>query len=257
MYRLQLWTAYAGFVFVAHCGGRTELNVPTREEPDGAAVTVLSNNGPPPGTALCSATLGPVPTCLGTSENGGAFACSSDFPYCIHPPGFETFVCCSGPGPIDGPGGSCPGPSDECPLYRASLPADASDRGASEQCLPDAVLPGSEGLPDCIVVAARLPIGTATASQIDACSRCDAPGLRARTLPLPAWIVSPELEQYSCVCHIDARPQCPVAEAGEVSTASWCYSSKSATSGCGGAALHIEVPSAYEAAVYVACFAAD
>jgi hypothetical protein len=35
------------------------------------------------------------------------------------------------------------------------------------------------------------------------------------------------------------------------------HSSQAAASGCGGAALYMDVPAAYEVAVYVACFAAE
>jgi hypothetical protein len=240
---------------VAHCGSRTGLNVPAGEEPDAPAATVLSNSAPPPGTTLCSASLGPVSTCLGTSENGGVVACASDFPYCLHPSGFETFVCCSGPGPINGPGGSCPGPIQECPLYRATLGADAGASGTNELCLPGAVPPGRDGSL-CTVVAARLPTGTATAAQIDACARCDVPGLGAPALVgVDAWIVSPELAQYACICGINAMPQCPVA--GEIGAASWCYTSQATASGCSGSALQIDAPPDSEAMIYVACFAAE
>jgi hypothetical protein len=243
-------------MFVAHCGSRTGLGVPG-DEPDAAAPGALSNSGAPPGTVLCSARLGPVSTCLGTDQSGGVVACSSDFPYCIRPPGYSAFVCCSGPGPINGPGGSCPGPGAQCPVFRSSLAFDAGADGVSDPCLPDSVVAGSDGLPECVVVAARLTAGTATAAQIDACARCDAPGLGLLPVGRPAWVLSSELAQYACLCRIDAVSPCPVAESEGLGAASWCFRPQAAASGCGGAALHVDLPPVYDAAVYVACFAAD
>ena len=243
-------------MFVAHCGSRTGLSVPG-DEPDAGAPGALSNSGAPPGTVLCSESLGPVSTCLGTAARGGVVACSIDFPYCIRPPGYSTFVCCSGPGPINGPGGSCPGPGAECPVFRSSVAIDAGAGGVSDQCLPDSVVPGSDGLPECIVVAARLTAGTATAAQIDACARCDAPG-SARFRRVGPRGSSARSSRSTRACVVSAP--CPHVRSGSprgLATASWCIVPQAAASGCGGAALHVDLPPVDDAAVYVACFAPD
>ncbi len=233
---------------VAACGSRTGLSATDLESPDGA--TVVSNGGAPPGTVLCSRNLGRVSTCLETSENGGVVACANDFPYCLRPSGYSGYVCCSGPGPINGPGGSCPGPGAACPGYRATVALDAN--GAGAQCLPDSVVAaGDDGLPDCVVVAASVPAGAATAAQRASC--CGDPGLVPLLSSVPAWTVSPELAGFACVCRVRAVPSCPTAT-GETGTASWCYAPAGAADGCAGAALHVAVRPADAAAVYVACF---
>jgi hypothetical protein len=88
------------------CGSRTGLETlgtagdPSGESPDGGT---SSGGSGPASYGLCDAVNGPVPDGEGGGE--GVTRCNADFPHCVDISG--QWVCCNGPGPYDGPGGSC------------------------------------------------------------------------------------------------------------------------------------------------------
>ena len=233
------------------CGDRTGLLL-TQTSEDGSTSWIWGSPGP----VYCSSLLGPISSCLETPETGSVVACPEDFPRCINPEGFEParWGCCSGTGPINGPGGSCFGQGRPCPLYRSEIDVDiqaASTTGTVYACLPT-TLPTNGYTPNCVVVAARYPEGTGSSAEIDDCTRCDTPGLLLPDAFLEPS-VSSALSGYECLCRIEGA-SCGIAGLPRGSGPWWCYSDASGDTACSVASISITSSASLGADLYIACF---
>ena len=241
------------FAFVgAACGARTGFDAggsQGTEQADGSSSGASDH-------AYCSELLGPVDACLETAATGPVGDCSPS--HCVLLPGLTTWGCCSGHPPYNGPNGVCGGVGQlgtRCPTFRAS--GVSPGQPEIDECLPAAPPEPSGFEPDCLVVAARFPSGTASPSEVAACQACDAPGLSAP----PAAIVesqfpsvSNKLSQYDCLCLVQAANLARCPETTPQSTPSWCYSNVGDRVHCSTPWLAIYTPPDFEADLYVACF---
>jgi hypothetical protein len=92
------------------------------------------------------------------------------------------------------------------------------------QCLPGTVLPlGSDGLPNCFVVLARIPYDGGAPGDLAACRECAEPGLTPFVPSVALEDLGQGLSDYQCLCTVRALPtgsQCPPTD---WTTNSWCY----------------------------------
>jgi hypothetical protein len=139
-------------------------------------------------------------------------------------------------------------------LPQVTVLADAGTIVNWAQC-PDASLPvGDAGLPNCVVVSARMPYSE---DDFKACQRCDAPGLEPFVAPVPLDSIGEGLSNYSCLCAVKPLPPSqPFCSFPDTTTASWCYSGASEPP-CGskpGPTLLFSQGALVSGTLYVACF---
>ena len=98
-----------GLAFAAACGGRTSLERtlggPSSEtDASDEPAPDASEDGSDEGFTYCDPRLGPLRP---GEVPGGSFyrRCDATFPHCVDVAG--QWACCHGPGPYDGPTGSC------------------------------------------------------------------------------------------------------------------------------------------------------
>jgi len=118
------------------------------------------------------------------------------------------------------------------------------------------------GLPNCIVVSARLPRGAGvTGDQIVDCERCDnTPGLEPFVAPVPLERIGTGLSNYACLCAVSPLASGLPCPAEDSSSASWCYSETPPgplPNSCAprpGPILGFSGPALVSGTLYVACF---
>ena len=101
-------SALSAALVIAACGGRTSLErsgegsplADASDEPEGDG----GDGGPAGGYVYCDMTRGPLPP---SEVPEGSFIrrCDDTFSHCVDIGG--QWACCNGPGPYDGPTGSC------------------------------------------------------------------------------------------------------------------------------------------------------
>jgi hypothetical protein len=141
------------------------------------------------------------------------------------------------------------------PLYQElypELPHYGPDGGPPDdlasQCLPRPLPLAADGLPNCIVVAAR---SLGDSDQIAACGRCTDPGLEPLVTGIALDRIGEGLSNFSCVCAVRALADDLACQSGG---AGWCYRGANAARGpCStGAIMFPAVP--FGSLTYVACF---
>jgi hypothetical protein len=112
-------------------------------------------------------------------------------------------------------------------LFRQEFPGATPPRSFSGQCLPRSLPLGSDGIPNCLVVAAR-SIDPAGPGEIEACQRCSDPGFAPLTTTLPLEQIGEGLSNFNCLCAVTPVPRSagcpPEGPTGWPSEDSaWCY----------------------------------